>query len=307
MNTTRKSYLNSILLIMFLTVSVFSNAQKIVDGTIATEIGEPFKNVLVSISGTFNGNVLTDENGYYQFSIPEGGDYIVTPCHNLNPLNGVSTYDVVSVRRHIDGVEQLDSPYKIIAADVDHNEIINNTDTFLIRQLTISNILAFPDNNSWRFIPQNFIFQNPENPFSTVFPENGIINNLENDTTINFISVKIGDVNTTALPTSFSADSVDIVHSCFQDIPNNNLNFNHQLDLNIYPNPFKNRFNINLGKNFRQTIIEIYSNTGNLIKQKVYYNTDFITLDLNNKSSGIYFVKIINNEKSKWVSIIKSK
>ena len=45
-------------------------------------------------------------------------DYDVTAALNDNPSNGVSTLDLVLIQRHIVGLPELDSPYKVIAADI---------------------------------------------------------------------------------------------------------------------------------------------------------------------------------------------
>jgi hypothetical protein len=61
---------------------------------------------------------LSDQLGAYQFSnaIPLAGNYTVTPEKDDNPLNGVTTLDLALISKHILGIENLNSPYKIIAA-----------------------------------------------------------------------------------------------------------------------------------------------------------------------------------------------
>jgi hypothetical protein len=61
---------------------------------------------------------------YFLFAnLPLGQDYSVTPYSNADPVNGVSTFDLVLMSKHILGVESLDSPYKLIAADVNRQRI----------------------------------------------------------------------------------------------------------------------------------------------------------------------------------------
>ena len=57
--------------------------------------------------------------------MPKGGDYIINPYSNDNPLNGVSTLDIVEIQRHILGMQSLDSPYKIIAADINNDKTLS--------------------------------------------------------------------------------------------------------------------------------------------------------------------------------------
>ena len=40
----------------------------------------------------------------------------ITPVKDNDPLEGVNTLDLVLITRHLLGVENLDSPYKLIAA-----------------------------------------------------------------------------------------------------------------------------------------------------------------------------------------------
>ena len=58
---------------------------------------------------------------------------------------------------------------------------------------------AFPNNNSWRFVPTAFNFPDPSNPFSAPFPESTfytpILTNIQDQ---NFVAIKIGDVNGSA-------------------------------------------------------------------------------------------------------------
>jgi hypothetical protein len=54
----------------------------------------------------------------------------------------------------------------------------------------------FPNNNpSVRFIPETYLFQNPANPLTEAFPESYSFNNIQGPLSVNFIPVKVGDVN----------------------------------------------------------------------------------------------------------------
>lgn len=53
----------------------------------------------------------SDAQGDFEFSkaIPEGSNYTLTPSNDNNHLNGVSTYDLVLITKHILGLELLDT------------------------------------------------------------------------------------------------------------------------------------------------------------------------------------------------------
>lgn len=118
-----------------------------------------------------------------------------------SPLNGVSTYDLVLISQHILGIKPLDSPYKMIAADGNRSGSITTFDIVEIRKLILGIYTKLPGNTSWRFVPRNYVFPDPQNPFGSVFPESGIINPLgsppvyENE----FVAIKVGDVNSSVI------------------------------------------------------------------------------------------------------------
>jgi len=58
------------------------------------------------------------------------------------------------------------------------------------------------NNTSWRFVAADFVFPDVTNPFLTVFPEVRNINGLMENEQHDFIGVKIGDVNGSAIANS---------------------------------------------------------------------------------------------------------
>ena len=175
----------------------------LVAGATKTEDNLGVQNVAVSVNaanGSFNQAATTDAAGAYNFaSVPSGGDYTITPTLDTNPLNGVSTFDLVLISKHILGVQPLGSPYKIIAADANKSNSVTTFDLVEIRKLILFINTDFPNNTSWRFVDKNFVFPNPSNPFQTQFPEVVNLNDLAGDQpNNNFVAVKVGDVNGSA-------------------------------------------------------------------------------------------------------------
>jgi hypothetical protein len=125
-------------------------------------------------------------------------NYTVTPEKNDDPMNGVSTFDLVLIQKHILGIDYLNTPYKIIAADVNHSNSVTTLDMVELRKIILQVYTEFPNNTSWRFVDASYVFADPANPFATVFPEIVSINNLSEDEQANFVGVKIGDVNNSA-------------------------------------------------------------------------------------------------------------
>lgn len=135
--------------------------------------------------------------------VPAAGYLLdVTPTKDTLAANGVSTFDLYLIQKHLLGIEPLDSPYKIMAADANQDGQLTSFDLFLLQQLILGATTELPNGRSWRFIPQDFIFPNPANPFETPVPDR--IETLPPDPSYNgvklFYGVKIGDVNYSANP-----------------------------------------------------------------------------------------------------------
>jgi len=173
-----------------------------VSGEIYTEELEQISGVEVDLGGSELSD-MTDTGGQYAFGdMPMGGDYAVVPRKDGDDLNGVSTLDIIMIQRHILGIEKLDSPYKYIAADIDRNDRITATDLIELRKLVLGIYNAYPDNDSWRFVDAEVNFNDPENPWAFEIPEKYEILNLNEDMIIDFVGVKIGDVNHTVNPSA---------------------------------------------------------------------------------------------------------
>ena len=176
-------------------------------GTITTEEDDAIESVEVTLSGSMDQFEITAANGGYTFTAQSGGDYTVTPLLDLDHSNGVSTFDLVLISRHILGVQPLDSPYKMIAADVDNSEFISVSDLIQLRKLILSITSEFENNTSWRFVDAAYAFPQPTNPWSEEFPEVINVNNLAEGAVINgdFIGVKVGDVSGDVSLTDFAS------------------------------------------------------------------------------------------------------
>ncbi len=178
-----------------------------VSGNLKTETYEGVEAAIVEIAGSspfapaFSFLNQSDTSGYYLFpAIPMAQNITITPTKDDNPLNGVTTFDLVEITKHILGIKPLGSPYKMIAADANHSNSITTFDIIELRKLILGIYNNLPTNTSWRFVDKNFAFPNPANPFQTSFPENKTIANLQASLEdLDFIAVKIGDVNNTVV------------------------------------------------------------------------------------------------------------
>ncbi len=180
-------------------------------GKLAQVNGTPVSGKLVGLSGGISNAVQTNVDGTFAFAnLPLGQDYILTPSYNTKPLNGVTTYDIVLIRRHILNIQLFDNPYNIIAADVNRSGAVTTLDLVDLQKLILTITTVFPNNNpSWRFVPVSHNFVNPTNPFTLAFPEALSLDDIVgNYWTADFVSIKVGDVNGTANPTQLDGEDI---------------------------------------------------------------------------------------------------
>ena len=65
-----------------------------------------------------------------------------------------------------------------------------------------------PENPSWKFIDATYNFANPMNPFASTFPTTYSINGLSGTEIADFVGIKMGDLNSSAIPNQLvSADT----------------------------------------------------------------------------------------------------
>ncbi|MEM9991066.1 MAG: T9SS type A sorting domain-containing protein, partial [Bacteroidota bacterium] len=180
------------------TVTIVGDAEEVTEigGEVMTENRVPIGNVIVNC--TDMGDINTKFDGLYAFgSVPMGNSYTIRPSKEDNLAGGLSTYDVFLIRQHVLGSIPFDSPYKIIAADLDNSGSVTVFDEVILRQLLLGMITELPNGNTpWRFVDASFEFPNPNNPWEIPFPEEIVVNSLEGIIDdANFIGIKIGDVN----------------------------------------------------------------------------------------------------------------
>lgn len=168
-----------------------------ISGQIKTEDGIAMKDVqldLMDANKQSMQHLSTDAQGEYSFNAVQTGVPLqLQSNYSGEALDGISTLDIVLMQKHILGIEILDSPYKIIAADVDNSQSINGSDIIQLRKLILGHYEQFPKADSWVFVDASQKFSSdlqpwPYNQTVDMFPDS---QNLTQD----FVSVKIGDLN----------------------------------------------------------------------------------------------------------------
>ena len=173
-----------------------------IGGKIYKEEGEAIEAVEVTAENHLSQMMdmqTTDDNGIYAFEFQRSANVVINPKKNDEVLNGVTTYDILQLRKHILGFAELDSPYKMIAADVNHSNSITTADIVALRKVILQVEDTFKNNTSWRFIKADHEFANPANPFAEEIPEYATIPELTAEMKIDFVAIKVGDLNGNAV------------------------------------------------------------------------------------------------------------
>ncbi len=170
-----------------------------ISGAILTETGVPVSGVTVTLSGDDSQTYITDITGRYSFTVGAGDSYNIIPSKSNDVVtnNGITSVDVLLMRRHILGIAPLGSPYKIIAAaecNAAGDTLVSTADILLTRQLILGQSTSYPTSRLWQFVSSDYVFPDAINPFP--FPTTRTYTNITiNQTGQDFIGIKLGDVN----------------------------------------------------------------------------------------------------------------
>ncbi len=165
-------------------------------GDITTPEGIGIPDYSLTLNGSGLDPIFSNEEGEYAFpSMPIGGSYNISTYNNKDIMNGVNTLDLILIQRHILGLSTFESPYEYIAADINNNEKVSASDLIELRKMILGIHSEFPNNMSWRTVDAEYIFPDPNDPWINPIPEGYKIPLLEQNMNIDFVGIKIGDVD----------------------------------------------------------------------------------------------------------------
>ena len=161
-------------------------------GALHTENNAAVSGAMIEVNN--DGMVSTDETGAFSLNVEAGTDVTVAPSYETAADAGVTTFDLLTIRKHILSTELLSTPYKMIAADANNNGSITAADLVAIRTVILGLSESFANNTSWVFVDAAYEF--PTNWVLTDgYPAVININNIEENAAADFMAVKVGDVN----------------------------------------------------------------------------------------------------------------
>ena len=170
--------------------------------SVMTEAGVPIPetNAVLAMENGLNEAEVTNESGDLSFDeVPSCAITALAINKNDSYTNGLTTLDIIITQKHILGVRHLDSPYKMLAADVNQSGSITTLDVIRMRKVILGVESDFGLAGSiWRFIPADYQFADPDKPFDADMPENLMNFNGRPSDAYTFVGVKAGDVNQSA-------------------------------------------------------------------------------------------------------------
>jgi len=147
----------------------------------------------------------TSGSGKYAFTnMPFGGRYEVSAERDHDPLNGVSTKDVIAIQRHLLGQAPFTKAEQYIAADVNNSESVSSKDLVELRKLILGIYDGFreieADQRSWRFVHTGHVFSDITRPWG--YPELREFDPFTlTNKQVDFRGIKIGDIDGSASAT----------------------------------------------------------------------------------------------------------
>jgi len=206
-------------------------------GIIKTINKQFIEGVKVQVSGLSGDKMVNTRNdGLFKFSgLENGGDYTIYPELNKNPLNGVSTFDLLLIQKHVLNTKKIENPYELIAADVNKSGSISILDMLQLRKIILGVDKEFKGNKSWRFIDANFAFKKEASPYQ--FPEIVNINDLNGSAEVHFYGIKIGDINGNAIANGSGLGDTREQQDYLLQVENKTLMPGETYPLTIYADP----------------------------------------------------------------------
>ena len=168
-------------------------------GKCITPSGQSVNAAVISATGVTT-SANTDTAGMFNYYL-QAGNYNLkaTKNNDVNKSNGVTSIDLALIQSHILGKLLLNSPYKIIAADVNGDGNLTALDIVNIKRLILGIDTTF--NNTitnqkrlWVFVDSSKTISSLTTPF--IIKDSISITNLNaNQINQTFTGIKLGDVN----------------------------------------------------------------------------------------------------------------
>jgi hypothetical protein len=242
-------------------------------GTILSEQGSFVGGTKVKRTGSTADSMTTASNGQYTFSVSQGSSQVLTPskANDVITNNGVTSFDLVLMQRHVLNTQLLSTPYRIIAADVNNSGTVTNLDIVLTKSLILQNTTSFPGGRLWAFANSSYVFPNVLNPFP--YESTRSYSSANTATDQNFIGMKLGDVNNSWDPLVAKEISNQVV---LMNVENATVNSNDFISIPVRVSGFNKISGFQYTVNWNNTVLEFVGLDNGML------NVDYGTTQLEN-------------------------
>jgi len=177
--------------------------------------------VQVDVGGELH-ETQTDQNGYYQVTVPAGNDYAVRASlsTDIKVNQGVDVVDIIALRKHILNREKLSSAMAWLAADTNRDSSIDVVDIVGIRKVILNRTSFYStkangeQEDVFRFA--NLSFKDVEATQSFAELSEALVINYEGVTgdlnNVDFAAVKLGDANGDWEPSVDTGSPLNAIH-----------------------------------------------------------------------------------------------
>lgn len=148
-------YLLSIILLFSFAWSLLAQCNKTLNGQINVIDGSTIQNLEVRIVTDIPvGSTFVDDDNKFSISLegvaddtPWDGYEVQITGNSPNPLDGVSTLDLVLILRHILGIQTFENSSNLIIGDINCDGVITALDIVLLRRLILGIDENFPSSD----------------------------------------------------------------------------------------------------------------------------------------------------------------
>ena len=124
-----------------------------INGRVTSLSGAPLTDVTIT---TGRGETFTNNFGFYQVGGTVGEDYALRASRDADPRDGLSTLDLVILRRQLLGIAPFTTPFQRLAADLNRDGFVDLQDALLLQGIILGRRDYYPATSPWRFVPADW-------------------------------------------------------------------------------------------------------------------------------------------------------
>ncbi|MBK9107778.1 MAG: T9SS type A sorting domain-containing protein [Saprospiraceae bacterium] len=249
--------------------------------------------------------LATASDGKYTYSkLAKSKNYTLSLDRRESEFKGININDVIVLLKHIIGTEKLTDPYKLLAADVNGDELVDQSDFDLLYDLVLGIADYQTLSKHWRLLRKPILFKDPFNPFTTPMEASVDFKAVQIDyPQVNFTAVKIGELD--------GFDGLAQIQDRSKDL--NKTVTGNMSELVVYPNPVSQQqvyFNFNLNQK-SQVNIRFYNQQMQLVKRissSFEKGSQHLEVNLSDvQATGILFYELTDGSSNLYGKLIYSK